>query len=102
MALRSIGATPGQAIHGDGSYRPFAVLEVVRVKALQLPFSSQSSDDGVAGCRRVTNAASRCMNSCGDVTKCMVPSRQAVFSLSTNVPTAFFRTRSLATAGRVM
>ena len=30
-----------------------------------------------------TSAASRCTNSSGDMTRCVVPSRQAVLSLST-------------------
>ena len=35
-----------------------------------------------------TSAASRCMNSSGDITKCVVPSRQAVLSSSTTWPAA--------------
>ena len=35
-----------------------------------------------------TSAASRCMNSSGDITRCVVPSRQAVLSLSTTWPAA--------------
>ena len=33
-----------------------------------------------------TSAASRCVNSSGDMTRCVVPSRQAVLSLSTTWP----------------
>jgi len=51
---------------------------------------------------RGTSAASRCMNSSGDITKCVVPSRQGVLSLSTTCPAALVCTRSLASAGRVM
>ena len=35
---------------------------------------------------RGANAASRCMNSSGDITKWVVPSRQGVLSLSTHLP----------------
>jgi predicted MFS family arabinose efflux permease len=49
-----------------------------------------------------TSAASRCMNSSGDITRWVVPSRQAVLSLSTTCPAALVCTRSLASAGRVM
>lgn len=45
---------------------------------------------------------SRCMNSSGDMTRCVVPSRQAVLSLSTTCPAALVCTRSLVSAGRVM
>ncbi len=38
------------------------------------------------------------MNSSGDITKCVVPSRQGVFSVSTTWPAALHRTRSLANA----
>lgn len=48
-----------------------------------------------------TSAASRCMNSSGGVPWCVVPSRQAVFNLSTPWPAALHCTRSLANAGRV-
>ena len=51
---------------------------------------------------RGTNAASRCMNSRGDIIRCVVPSRQGVLSLSTTCPAALVCTRSLASAGRVM
>ena len=49
-----------------------------------------------------TSAASRCMNSSGDITRCVVPSRQGVLSLSTTCSAALVCTRSLAKAGRVM
>ena len=42
------------------------------------------------------------MNSSGDITMCVVPSRQADFSFSTTCPAALHCTRSLANAGRVM
>ena len=42
------------------------------------------------------------MNSSGDITKCVVPSRQGVFSFSTTWPAALLCTRSLVSAGRVM
>ena len=45
---------------------------------------------------------SRCMNSSGDITRCVVQSRQCVFSLSAICPAALHCTRSLARAGRVM
>ena len=51
---------------------------------------------------RGTSAASRCMNSSGDITKWVVPSRLGVLSLSTPCPAALVCTRSLASAGRVM
>ena len=51
---------------------------------------------------RGTSAASRCMNSSGNITRCVAPSRQAVLSLSTTCPAALVCTRSLARAGRVM
>ena len=51
---------------------------------------------------RGTSAASRCMNSSGDMTRCVVPSRQAVLSLGTTCPAALVCTRSLASAERVM
>ena len=41
-----------------------------------------------------TSAASRCMNSSGHITKCVVPSRQGVSSLSTTCPAALVCTRS--------
>ena len=47
---------------------------------------------------RGTSAASRCMNSSGDITRCVVPSRQGVFNLSTTCPAALVCTRSLANA----
>ena len=47
---------------------------------------------------RGTSAASRCMNSSGDMPRCVVPSRQAVLSLSTTYPAALVCTRSLASA----
>ena len=49
-----------------------------------------------------TSAASRCLNSSGDITRCVVPSRHGVLSLSTTCPAALVCTRSLASAGRVM
>jgi len=42
------------------------------------------------------------MNSSGDITMWVVPSRQAVLSLSTTCPALLICTRSLASAGRVM
>ncbi len=42
------------------------------------------------------------MNSSGDSTRCVVPSRQGVFGFSTTWPAALHCTRSLASAGRVM
>ena len=42
------------------------------------------------------------MNSSGDRTGFVVPSRRGVFSLSTTCPAALVRTRSLASAGRAM
>jgi len=42
------------------------------------------------------------MNSSGDITMWVVPSRQAVLSLSTTCPALSICTRSLASAGRVM
>jgi hypothetical protein len=42
------------------------------------------------------------MNSSGDVTRTVVPSRQAVLSFSTTCPARLQRTRSWANAGRVM
>ena len=41
-----------------------------------------------AACKvgRGTNAASRCINSSGDITRWVVPSRQGVLSLSTHLP----------------
>ena len=45
-------------------------------------------------CGRGTSAASRCMNSSGDITMCVVPSRHAVFSLSTTCPALLHCTRS--------
>ena len=47
-----------------------------------------------------TKAASRCMNSSGNWTKCVLPSRQEVFNLSTTWPAALVCTRSLANAKR--
>ena len=43
-----------------------------------------------------TSAASRCMNSSGEMTRCVVPSRQGVLSLSTTCSTTLVCTRSLA------
>ena len=48
------------------------------------------------------SAASHCMNSGGDITRCVVPSRQGVFSLSTTWPAAlpwFVRARWPAQGG---
>ena len=42
------------------------------------------------------------MNSSGDITSYVVPSRQRVLSLSTTRPAAPHCTRSLASAGRVI
>jgi len=42
------------------------------------------------------------MNSSGDITMCVVPSRQAVLSLRTTCPALLICTRSLASAGRVL
>jgi len=56
----------------------------------------------VCSCDWFTGTASRCMNSSGDITKCVAPSRHAVFSLSTTCPAALVCTRSLASAERVM
>ncbi len=50
----------------------------------------------------IARAASRCMNSSGDITRCVVPSRHGVLSFSTTCPAALVCTRSLANAGRVM
>jgi MFS family permease len=49
-----------------------------------------------------TSAASRCMNSSGDITRWVVPSRQAVLSFNSICPAALVCTRSLGSAGRVM
>jgi len=48
--------------------------------------------------------ASRCMNSSGDITKCVVPSRHGVLIMSFNstCPAALSCTRSSDSAGRVM
>jgi hypothetical protein len=51
---------------------------------------------------RGTRAASRCMNSSGLITRCVVPSRQGVLSFSTTCPAALVCNRSSARAGRVM
>jgi len=56
----------------------------------------------VASLLRVTSVAMRCMNSSGDITKCVVPSRQGVFSFSTTCPAALICARSLARAERVI
>ena len=55
-------------------------------------------------CRRGrgTSAASRCMNSSGLKTRCVVPSRHGVFSFSSTCPAALTCTRSSESAGRVM
>ena len=42
------------------------------------------------------------MNSSGDMTRCVVPSRQGVLSVNTTWPAALVCKRSLAKAGRVM
>jgi hypothetical protein len=44
----------------------------------------------------------RCMNSSGETTKCVMPSRQGVLSFNATCPAALVCTRSLASAGRVM
>jgi hypothetical protein len=49
-----------------------------------------------------TSAASRCMNSCGANTKCVVASRQSVFSFVTTCPAALHCARALVIAGRVI
>ncbi len=51
---------------------------------------------------RGTNAASRCMNSSGLITRCVVPSRQGVLSVSSTCPAALSCTRSSDSAGRVI
>ena len=43
---------------------------------------------------RGTSAASRCMHSSGDITRCVVPSRQGVLSFSTTCPASLHCTRS--------
>ena len=50
----------------------------------------------------VARAASRCMNSSGLITRCVVPSRHGVLSLSSTWPAALSCTLSSASAGRVM
>jgi hypothetical protein len=49
--------------------------------------------------RHGSTAASRCVNSSGDMTRRVLPSRQGVFSFSTTCPAALICTRSLARAG---
>lgn len=63
---------------------------------------SREAVNGWCSRGRSTMAASHCMNSSGDITSCVVPSRQGVFNFSTTWPTALVCTRSLASAGRVM
>ena len=55
---------------------------------------------GSGGCH--TEAASRCMNSSGDIIRCVVPSRQGVLSFSSTCPAALSCNRSSDSAGRVM
>ena len=55
-----------------------------------------------AALARGSSAASRCMTVSGDITKCVVPSRHWVWSLSTTCSAALVCTRSFASAGRVM
>ena len=51
---------------------------------------------------RGTSAASRCMNSSGRMTKCVVPPRHRVLSFSTTCPAELICTRLSDSAGRVM
>ena len=51
---------------------------------------------------RGASSAKRCMNSSGDITRWVVPSRQGVLRLSTTCPKSLVCTRSLAKAGRLM
>jgi hypothetical protein len=51
---------------------------------------------------RGTSAASRCMNSSGLSTRCVVPSRHGVFNSSCTCPAAFTWMRSFDSAGRVI
>jgi len=51
---------------------------------------------------RGTSAANRCMNSSGLITRCVVPSRHGVLSLSSTCPAALTCMRSSESAGRVM
>ncbi len=51
---------------------------------------------------RGTRAAKRCMNSSGDMTMWVVPSRYGLFSCSTTSPARLRLSRSLARAGRVI
>ena len=47
---------------------------------------------------RGTNAASRCINASGDITRCVLPSRQGVLNFNTTCLAAFVCTRSLTSA----
>ena len=49
-----------------------------------------------------TSAASRCRNSSGLITRCVLPSGHGVLSLSSTCPASLSCTRSSASAGRVM
>ena len=46
----------------------------------------------------IARAASRCLNSSGDLTRCVVPPRQGVLSLSTSGQAALVCTHSMARA----
>ncbi len=51
---------------------------------------------------RGTSAASRCINSSGDATRCVVPCRQGVSSFNSTCPAALRCTHSSDSTGRVM
>jgi hypothetical protein len=62
-------------------------LVIGEIQRLEAVVRKYSRDRGTSG-------ASRCMNSSGDITMCVVPSRQGPFSLSTTWPGALHCTRS--------
>jgi hypothetical protein len=69
------------------------------------PTAEIDSREAVIGwCRRSrwTAASSRCLKSDGEITSCVVPSREDILSLSATCPAAVVCTRSLGNARRVM
>ena len=90
FAERLLIRTGTSASRYDSRQEPYAVVPHVRICA-----GAGSNPRPY----RDPSAARRCMNSSGDITKCVVPSRHGVLSLSTTCPAALVCTRSSVLSG---
>jgi hypothetical protein len=83
--------------------RPFTETHHLGMIAVERPFARGKREHRRAGRRsKGASATCFCKNSGCEISKCVVPSRQGVFSFSTTCPAALICTRSLSRAGRVM